>query len=182
MPTKSVKTSTQKAVVAAGKRAAAEAKLFAAEVADAAVAAAVTAKAATKAAAGVVLHKVATSREVKKPDLTSVQDTVVAAGKSTAARALAGEVAGAAAKAKAAAKTAAGVVMNKVGTAIEVRAAKGARAVAGEGTTPAATGGRASSRAKKKVSKPMAGKKRAAPKKKAGTKRASGKVAKEKIT
>ena len=75
--------------------------MLAGEVANAAA----TAKAATTAAAGVVLDKVTTAIEASKPGsrtMTGMQDTVVAAGKSTAegAKALADEVANAAAKAR----------------------------------------------------------------------------------
>ena len=61
MTRKSIKASAQKTVVAVGKRAAEEAKVFVGEVADAAAAAAAT----TKAVAGVVLNKVATAIEAR---------------------------------------------------------------------------------------------------------------------
>jgi adenylate kinase len=108
----------------------------------------------------VVLDKVATTIEARRPSIPSAQETVVAAGKSAAegAKALAGEVANAAATAAATATT--GVVLDKVATAIEVK--------------------KPSSRTKKKVAKRVAAKKRAAPKKKANTKKASRKAAKKK--
>ena len=67
MTSKGIKTSAQGAIVAAGKSAAEGAKAL---------------RAASTAAAGVVLDKVATAIEAKKPIITSVQETVVAAGKS----------------------------------------------------------------------------------------------------
>ena len=74
---------------------------------------------------------------------------------------LAGEVANAAATAgataKAASTAAASAVLGTVATAIQVRAAQGANALAGEGATTA-------SPAKKKIAKRLAAKKRAAPK------------------
>ena len=137
MTSKGIITSARETVVAAGKSAAEGAKALAGEVANAAVTAAATAKAATMAAANVVLDKVATTIEERKPSVTSVQETVVAAGKSAAegAKTLAGEVANAAATtaatATAAATAAAGVVLDKVATTIEARAAKGAKALLG---------------------------------------------------
>ena len=125
MTSKGIITSARETVVAAGKSAAEGAKALAGEVANAAVTAAATAKAATMAAANVVLDKVATTIEERKPSVTSVQETVVAAGKSAAegAKTLAGEVANAAATtaatATAAATAAAGVVLDKVATTIE---------------------------------------------------------------
>jgi len=150
------------AIVAAGKSAAEGTKALAGKVANAAA----TASAASAAAAGVVLDKVATAIEAKKPLITSVQETVVAAGKIAAeeAKVFAGEVAdaaaAAAATARAASTTVVGAVLGKVATAIEVR--------------------KYSSRAKKKVAKRVAAKKRAAPKKNANTKKASHKTAKNK--
>src|SRR5215467_2287351 len=97
------------------------------------------------AAAGVVLDKVATAIEAKKPIITSVQETVVAAGKSAAEEAkwFAGEVADAAATAAATARAAStalvGTVLDKVATVIEAR--------------------KSSSSAKKKVAKRVAAKK-----------------------
>jgi hypothetical protein len=83
------------------------------------------------------------------------------------------------------------VVLDKVATTIEARAAKGAKAFTGEAATTAATGGlldkvattaikarKPSSRAKTTVVKRVAAKKRAAPKKKANTKRTSRRAAK----
>ena len=101
MTSKGIITSAQETVIAAGKSAAEGAKALAGEVANAAAKAAATAKAATTAAAGVVLDKVATTIEARKPSITSAQETVVAAGKSAAegAKAFAGEVANAAATA-----------------------------------------------------------------------------------
>jgi hypothetical protein len=61
MMRKSTKPSAQKTFIAAGKRAAEEAKVFVGEVADAAAAAAAT----TKAMAGVILDKVATAIEAR---------------------------------------------------------------------------------------------------------------------
>src|ERR1039458_3356643 len=84
MTSKGIMTSAQETVIAAGKSAAEGAKALAGEVANAAATAAATAKAATTAAAGVVLDKVATTIEARKPSITSVQETVVAAGKSAA--------------------------------------------------------------------------------------------------
>jgi hypothetical protein len=94
--------------------------------------------------------------------ITSAQEAIAAAGKSAAegAKALAGEVANAAATARAASTAAAGVVLDKVATAIEAK--------------------KPSSRAKKKAAKRGAAKKHAAPKKNANTKKASHKTAKKK--
>ena len=113
---------------------------------------------------------------------TSAQETVVVAGKRAAeeAKVFAGEVADAAAAAAATTKAVAGVILNKVVTAIEARTTKGAKALAGEAATMAAAGGKPRSRAKKKVAERSAAKKRVAPKKKAHTKKASRKAAKKK--
>ena len=78
MTSKGIITSAQDAIVAAGKSAADGAKALAGEVATAAT----TARAASTTAASVVLDKVAAAIEAKKPIITSVQETVVAAGKS----------------------------------------------------------------------------------------------------
>jgi hypothetical protein len=112
MTSKGIITSAQEAIVAAGKSAAEGAKALAGEVANAAA----TAKAASTAAAGVVLDKVATAIEAKRPLITSVQETVVAAGKSAAeeAKAFAGEVADAAATAAATARAASTTVVGAV--------------------------------------------------------------------
>jgi len=150
MTRKGVKKKNTRDVVTAGKIAGEGTKALVAELANAAATAA--AKAATMAAAGVALDKVATAIATGKPSITSMQETVVAAGKSAAegVKALAGEVAGAVAKT--------GVVMGKV----------------------AAVARKPSSRANKKVAKRVAAKKRAAPKKKAKTKKASRTTTKKK--
>ena len=112
-----------------------------------------------------------------KGTIIRAQETVLAAGKSAAERTkvLAGEVANAAATAgataRAASTAAVSAVLGTVATSIQTRAAKGANALAGKGTTTP-------SPAKKR----MAAKKRAAPKKNANTKKASHKAAKNKRT
>ena len=73
MTSKGIITSAQEAIVAVGKSAAEGAKALAGEVANAAA----TAKAASTTAASVVLDKVATAIEAKRPIITSVQETVV---------------------------------------------------------------------------------------------------------
>lgn len=67
MTRKSIKTSAQKTVVAAGKSAAEGTKILAGEFAHAAAAAAATAAATATAAPGVVWDKVATAIGAKKP-------------------------------------------------------------------------------------------------------------------
>src|SRR5262245_55679130 len=109
--------------------------------------------------------------------VTKARETVLAAGKSAAERTkvLHGEVANAAVTAgttaKAASTAAASAVLGTVATAIQVRAAKGANALASEGATTA-------SPAKKKVAKRAVAAKLTAPKKKA--KKKSRKVDKKK--
>jgi hypothetical protein len=101
-----------------------------------------------------------------KGTLTRARETVLAAGKSAAERTkvLAGKVADAAATAGVAAKDAStaavSAALGTVATSIQTRAAKGANALAGEGTTT-------TSPAKKKLPNRVAAKKRAAPKTKA---------------
>jgi|SoiMethySBSTD1v2_1073268.scaffolds.fasta_scaffold1903124_1 adenylate kinase len=115
----------------------------------------------------------------RKGTIIKAREAVLAAGKSAAERTkvLAGEVANAAATAgataKAASTAAASAVLGTVATAIQVRAAQGANALAGEGAITA-------SPAKKKIAKRLAAKKRAAPKKKAKKKKTSRKAAKKK--
>jgi hypothetical protein len=126
--------------------------------------------------------------------IKSAQESVVTVAKSVAeeAKAFAGEVADAGAAAAGAATAAAVVVLDKVATAIEARAAKRAKAISGETATTAAPSivldkvarakeaRQASSRAKKRVAKRAAAKKHTAPKQKASTKMASRKAAKKK--
>jgi hypothetical protein len=114
----------------------------------------------------------------------SAQETVTAVGKRAAeeAKLFVGEVADAAAAAAATTKAMAGAILNKVATAIEARAAKGAKSVAVEVTTTDAEGRKPSSRAKEKVTKGAAAKKRVASNKKPNTKKVSGKAAKKKRT
>ena len=102
-----------------------------------------------------------------KGTITRARETVLAAGKSAAERTkvLVGKVADAAATAGVAAKEAStaavSAALGTVATSIQTRAAKGANALAGERTTK-------TSSVKKKLSKRMAAKKRAAPKAKQG--------------
>jgi hypothetical protein len=102
-----------------------------------------------------------------KGTITRARETVLAAGKSAAERTkvLVGKVADAAATAGVAAKEAStaavSAALGTVATSIQTRAAKGANALAGERTTT-------TSSVKKKLSKRMAAKKRAAPKAKQG--------------
>jgi len=115
----------------------------------------------------------------RKGTIIKARETVLAAGKSAAERTkvLAVEVANAAATAgataKAASTAAASAVLGTVATAIQVKAAKGANALAREGATTA-------SPVKKKIAKRMAAKKRATPKNKANTKKKPHKAAKRK--
>ena len=100
-----------------------------------------------------------------KGTITRARETVLAAGKSAAERTkvLVGKVADAAATgaAKEASTAAVSAALGPVATSIQTRAAKGANALAGERTTT-------TSSAKKKLSKRIAIKKRAAPKAKQG--------------
>jgi hypothetical protein len=114
----------------------------------------------------------------------SAQKTVIAVGKRAAeeAKVFVGEVADAAAAAAATTRAMAGVIMNKVATAIEVRAAKGAKSLAVGVTTTDAEGRKPRSRAKEKVTKGAAAKKRVAPNKQPNTKKVSRKAAKKKRT
>jgi hypothetical protein len=114
----------------------------------------------------------------RKGTIARARETAFEAGRSAAERTkvLAGEVANAAAAAgataKAASTAAASAVLGTVATSIQVRAAKGANALARKGATTR-------SPAKKKVAKRVAAKKRTASKRKASTKKKSRKVAKK---
>jgi hypothetical protein len=115
-----------------------------------------------------------------KGTITRARESVLAAGKNAAERTkvFAGKVADAAATAGIAAKDAStaavSAALGTVATPIQTRAAKGANALAGEGTTT-------TSPAKKKLSKRMAAKKRAAPKRKAKHRKSTARFKKKRV-
>jgi len=115
-----------------------------------------------------------------KSTITRARETVLAAGKSAAERTkvLAGKVADTAVTAVIAAKDASAAAVSAalgtVATSIQARAAKGANALVGEGTTT-------TSPAKKKLSKRMAAKKRAASKRKAKKRKTPARFKKKRV-